>query len=100
MKTYTPKAEEIERRWWLVDAEGKRDLTGTRVEVVLDGGRSIWRRARVAGSYCSSSDPRVLVGLGSATVTLVRSHWPDGSVEEWQDVPVGEYMTLRQGTAP
>ena len=23
MKTYTPKAEHIERRWWLVDAEGK-----------------------------------------------------------------------------
>ena len=23
MNTYTPKAHEIERRWWLVDAEGK-----------------------------------------------------------------------------
>jgi large subunit ribosomal protein L13 len=23
MKTYTPKSDEIERRWWLVDAEGK-----------------------------------------------------------------------------
>jgi large subunit ribosomal protein L13 len=23
MKTYTPKLNEIERRWWLVDAEGK-----------------------------------------------------------------------------
>lgn len=23
MKTYTPKAAEIDRRWWLVDAEGK-----------------------------------------------------------------------------
>jgi len=23
MKTYTPKATEIERRWWVVDAEGK-----------------------------------------------------------------------------
>ena len=23
MKTYTPKASEIERRWWVVDAEGK-----------------------------------------------------------------------------
>lgn len=24
MKTYTPKADDIERRWWLVDAEGER----------------------------------------------------------------------------
>lgn len=23
MKTYTPKAEEIERRWWIVDAAGR-----------------------------------------------------------------------------
>lgn len=23
MRTYTPKAEDIEHRWWLVDAEGK-----------------------------------------------------------------------------
>lgn len=23
MKTYTPKASEIQRRWWVVDAEGK-----------------------------------------------------------------------------
>ena len=23
MKTYSPKASEIQRRWWLVDAEGK-----------------------------------------------------------------------------
>jgi large subunit ribosomal protein L13 len=23
MRTYTPKADEIEHRWWLVDAEGK-----------------------------------------------------------------------------
>ncbi|HEX7050285.1 MAG TPA: 50S ribosomal protein L13 [Longimicrobiales bacterium] len=23
MKTYTPKASELQRRWWLVDAEGK-----------------------------------------------------------------------------
>lgn len=23
MKTYTPKAEDIERRWWVVDAQGK-----------------------------------------------------------------------------
>ncbi len=24
MKTFTPKAEEIERKWFLVDAKGKR----------------------------------------------------------------------------
>ncbi len=38
MKTYTPKAEEIERRWWLVDAEGKTlGRLATRVVGILRG---------------------------------------------------------------
>ena len=38
MKTYTPKAEDIERRWWLVDAEGKTlGRLATRVASILRG---------------------------------------------------------------
>ena len=38
MKTYTPKAEHIERRWWLVDAEGKTlGRLATRVAGILRG---------------------------------------------------------------
>ncbi len=38
MKTYTPKAEDIERRWWLVDAEGKTlGRLATRVAGILRG---------------------------------------------------------------
>ena len=38
MKTYTPKAEDIERRWWLVDAEGKTlGRLATRVATILRG---------------------------------------------------------------
>ena len=38
MKTYTPKAEHIERRWWLVDAEGKTLWRlATRVAGILRG---------------------------------------------------------------
>ena len=82
----------------LVDSEGKRDLHGTRVEVVLSDDRTVWRRSRVDGSYCSSSDPRVRVGLGSSSrIRVVRTHWPDGSVEQWTDLPTGRYTTLRQG---
>jgi len=77
---------------------GLQVVEGTRVEVVLSDGRSIWRRSRAGGSYCSAGDPRVLVGLGSASVSAVRTHWPDGSVEEWTDVAVGEYTTLLQGS--
>lgn len=38
MKTYTPKADEIERRWWVVDAEGKTlGRMATRIAHVLRG---------------------------------------------------------------
>ena len=38
MRTYTPKADQIERRWWLVDAEGKTlGRLATRVAGILRG---------------------------------------------------------------
>ena len=38
MKTYTPKASEIDRRWWLVDAEGEPlGRLATRIATVLRG---------------------------------------------------------------
>jgi hypothetical protein len=75
-----------------------RDLVGARVGVVRPDGRTIWRRARADGSYGSSNDPRVLVGLGSSSGALrVRVTWPDGRSEEWSDVPVDRYTTLKRG---
>jgi hypothetical protein len=62
-------------------------------------GSVIWRRARADGSYASANDPRVLVGLAQAEkISRARVIWPDGSVEEWADVPVNRYTTLRQGS--
>ena len=81
----------------LVSKNG-RDLLGARVEVVVRKDQVLWRRARTDGSYLSANDPRVLVGLGSATrVEVVRVHWLDGSVEEWKDLPVNQYSVLKQG---
>jgi hypothetical protein len=76
----------------------KRDLLGATVFVGGDGATKR-RRARSDGSYASASDPRVLVGLGSATgAQRVRVQWPDGTTEEWADVPIDRYTTLVQGT--
>jgi hypothetical protein len=76
-----------------------RDALGARVQVILDDGRSIWRRARSDGSYASANDPRVLVGLGTAAhVARIHVIWPDGHAEEWSDVAVDRYTTLTQGS--
>ena len=89
------------RRWIglrLVGRDTPRDMFGARVEVMLPDGSSRWRRARADGSYASANDPRVLVGLGeSAGPPQVRVVWPNGSVEEWADLPAGRYTTLTEG---
>jgi hypothetical protein len=90
------------RRPWiglrLLDRSGRRDAVGARVELLRPAGRTLWRRARSAGSYASANDPRVLVGLGDGGgVESIRVHWTDGSVESWRDLPTGRYSTLQQG---
>ena len=83
----------------LVDKTGKHDMLGTRVAVIRSKGPTLWRRARADGSYASANDPRVLVGLGDSTdVTAVRAHWPNGRVEQWTDITVDRYTTLREGS--
>jgi enediyne biosynthesis protein E4 len=75
-----------------------RDMLGARVEVVVTKNNLLWRRARTDGSYLSANDPRVVVGLGSASqVDAVRVHWTDGSVAEWKAPPVNRYITLTEG---
>jgi len=83
----------------LVGGSPPRDALGARVGVFRRDGPPLWRRARTDGSYASAQDPRVLVGLGAATVVpRVQVIWPNGSVEEWTDLAVDKYLTLTQGS--
>jgi hypothetical protein len=82
----------------LVGRDAKRDMLGARVELVRKTGPRLRRRARADGSYASSNDPRVLVGLGeSADPPTVRVRWPDGRVDEWPQVPVDRWTVLTEG---
>src|SRR5688572_17666687 len=73
-----------------------RDMLGANVEVVSSGGNVLRRRVRTDGSYLSGNDPRVLVGLGQASqVKLVRVRWPYGTVEEFKNLLVDKYTTLK-----
>jgi len=84
----------------LIGGSGPRDMLGARVEVLRTKGEPLVRRAHADGSYASSNDPRVLVGLGpSGELPTVRVRWPGGRVEEWSDVAIDRYTTLREGTA-
>jgi hypothetical protein len=78
-----------------------RDMLGARVGVVRADGSTLWRRVRADGSYASANDPRVVVGLGqSANASRVRVAWPDGTMSEWNSVPIDRYTTLQEGDGP
>ncbi len=73
------------------------DVLGARVEIFVTKDNVLRRRTRTDGSYLSANDPRVLVGLGQATrIHTVRVRWPDGTVDEWRDLPVDKYTTLKR----
>ena len=83
----------------LVGGSPPRDMLGARIGVFRRDGPPLWRRARTDGSYASAHDPRVLVGLGAArAVPRVQVIWPNGSVEEWTDLKVDQWLTLTQGS--
>ena len=83
-----------------VGRESNRDALGTWVGVFRKGKPTLWRRVRTDGSYASSNDPRVLVGLGDTPeVTRVRAHWPSGLMEEWPEIEPGAAMS-RSGKGP
>jgi enediyne biosynthesis protein E4 len=97
-----------------------RDMVGARVEIIRAeraGGASaerdrgigaagmskdqptLYRRARADGSYASANDPRILAGLGASTaVPRVRVRWPSGRTEEFSDVGIDRYTTIREGS--
>jgi hypothetical protein len=74
-------------------------MLGARVAVMRSGRPALWRRVRSDGSYASANDPRVLVGLGlSAEKPNVRVRWPSGQAEEWTDVAIDQWATLKEGS--
>ena len=82
-----------------VEPTPRRDMLGTRIEIVRADGVVLWRRVRTDGSYASANDPRVLVGLGSsADAPRIRVVWPDGRSEQWSGLPIDRYTTLTVGT--
>jgi hypothetical protein len=83
----------------LLGADGRRDMLGARVAVHRRNGPTLWRHVRIAASYCSANDARILIGLGESTdVEKVCVYWPDGVAEQWTSVPLDTYSSIRQGS--
>jgi hypothetical protein len=90
-------------RWLLVSLEGtrsSRDGLGATI-VVTAGGRRQARAVLSQSSYYSHDDLRAHFGLGPrAKADRVEVRWPSGHVDALRDVPAGQVLRVREGSAP
>jgi hypothetical protein len=84
----------------LVGKTANRDAVGARV--TYNAGDLQRQRMKVGGgSFLSSHDPRLILGIGSYTkMDWVEVKWPGPSslVERFTDLPIDRYVTLTEGT--
>ncbi len=81
-----------------IGVKGSREPLGCTLKVVTGDVEQILV-IPAGGSYQASSDPRVIVPTGDATsIQSLVLNWPDGSREEWNDLPIQAELTLIQGT--
>lgn len=77
--------------------KSNRDALGARVTVEAGGRRQV-KEAQTAGSYLSSSDRRLLFGLGTAKhIDRVTIRWPDGRTEALPPLATGQYHAVTEG---
>ena len=81
----------------LAGARSNRSALGARVVVTDADGRRQTSEVTTAGSYLSSHDPRVLVGLGAAAaVKSVEIRWPSGQRQTIQNPQIDRYLTVKE----
>ena len=78
------------------------DAIGARIVVEDSAGVLRWRERSAGGSYLSTGDPRVLVGLGPAagTVPRVEITWPSGKKTTYADLEADRYHKLGPSRKP
>ncbi len=83
----------------LVGKKANRDAVGARITYQA-GGLKQSRTKVGGGSYLSSHDPRVVLGLGKQTkVDWVEVKWPEpsGKTERFTSLPIDQYITVVEG---
>jgi len=81
----------------LVDESLKRDAIGAKAELETAAGQKLVRRVNPTQSYASTSDARLLFGLGDDTPLKLTITWPDGKEESFAIPPLRQYTKLIRG---
>lgn len=84
----------------LVGAGGNREAVGARLEVTASDGTTRHLSRSYGGSYLSTCDPRLHVGLGTAGGPLrqVVVRWPSGTVTKLEDLEPGRYWVIEEAS--
>ena len=88
------------RHWLGVELVGEKDRDVVGARVVLEGRADRQTRfAKGGAGYASTSDRRLVFGLGAAAeVGTVTVHWPGGGTQEFKGLKPDRYWRLAQGT--
>jgi enediyne biosynthesis protein E4 len=82
------------RHWLTIALRGthsNRDGLGSKVRV-----NEQLRVANTSGSYLSANDKRLHFGLDNATAATVEVVWPSGIRQTLRDVPVNQFLEIRE----
>ncbi len=83
----------------LVGTKSNRQGIGARLVAETPGGKRLTRFVQAGSSYLSSSDPRVLFGLGGEkSVRTLTIDWPSGAVQTLSDLPAGKYVRVEEAS--
>jgi hypothetical protein len=83
----------------LIGTVSNRDGVGAKVRVLVTyAGQARWQRRDISGGALSNGNHRhAHFGLGNATnVTTLRIEWPSGTVQELQNVPAKQILTVME----
>jgi hypothetical protein len=84
----------------LVGTRSNRDAIGSSVKVVDNRGGEQWFFVSRTASYLSSSDPRIVAGLGDRTLAAVEITWPSGLKQIVPEVVAGKYNRIVEPASP
>jgi hypothetical protein len=81
----------------LVGTKSNRQGVGARLVAETPAGKKRTRFVQAGSSYLSTSDPRVLFGLGEEkSVKTLTVYWPSGTVQKLENLDGGRYITVKE----
>jgi len=83
----------------LAGSKSNRNGIGARVTVTDSAGKKQIFDANTSGSYLASNDPRLIVGLGAASVRRVEVNWPSGLVQVINEPLSDRYLLIKESDA-